>query len=718
MKASIILELLQNVAILLAFTMLYENFWLKNKVSKTVVFKIVTGFIIGFIGIVIMFTPWTLMQGVIFDTRSVMLSVSGLFFGPIPTIIAMLITGIFRYVSGGDGALMGIAVVISAGTIGLLWRKFRPSWKEKNYYLELLAMGVIVHAVMLACTMFLPAEISLPTFKAIALPLIIIYSPTTMILGVLMLRQFTNQQNRMANEALFELERRYNELLKSMNILSVMIDNKGNITFCNKYLLNTTGYKEGELIGKNWFSTFIDKDDTEKVKEIFRTTIEDENITNHYENIIITKNGEKRFILWNNNFLRTVNGEIIGVASIGVDITERKNHEFVLKGKNEELQKAKEEVEESEKKHKLLSNKFETILDHIPGLVFYKDDKNNFIAANKYVAEAHKMSKADLVGKSLYDIYPKEDAEGYYQDDLEVIKSGIAKLNIEEKWQTELGEQWISTSKIPYVDNEGKSIGVIGMSFNITELKKTGEALKESEAKLRESNKTKDKFFSIIAHDLRSPFNSILGFSNILNENFDEYDTEEQKQFLGFIHQGIQNTYKLLENLLLWSRSQRGIIDFNPKKINLHLLSLETIELLNQSVESKSITLTNQISENFHVDADKDMLSTIMRNLISNAIKFTPQSGEISIKAHLVTNENEQNFTEITVKDSGVGISREIQSKLFDIGENTSTEGTEHEKGTGLGLILCDEFVEKHGGKIWVESEVGKGSEFIFTLPM
>lgn len=239
------------------------------------------------------------------------------------------------------------------------------------------------------------------------------------------------------------------------------------------------------------------------------------------------------------------------------------------------------------------------------------------------------------------------------------------------------------------------------------------EALKE----LKKSNETKDKFFSIIAHDLKSPFNAMLGFSNILNDNFDDYDKKEHREFFGIIHKSLNNMYRLLDNLLLWSRSQLGKFDFNPEKINLYLLTNESNELLNQLAENKSIQIINQIPKNIYVDADKDMLSTIIRNLLSNAIKFTPKEGEITITATLSITKKNKSFTTISIKDCGVGIDKKIQSKLFDISENTSTKGTEDETGTGLGLILCKEFVEKHSGEIWIESEVGKGTVINFTIP-
>ena len=199
--------------------------------------------------------------------------------------------------------------------------------------------------------------------------------------------------------------------------------------------------------------------------------------------------------------------------------------------------------------------------------------------------------------------------------------------------------------------------------------------------------------------------------------NFDKFDVEKQKKLIKFIYQSGQNTYKLLENLLLWSRSQSGVIDFNPKIENLYLLSKETVDLLSHAVNAKTLKLTNKISENIKVKVDKEMFVTILRNILTNAIKFTPRGGSISINAHSITNDNNQSFTEISINDNGIGIPPEILNKLFSITENISVKGTENEEGTGLGLILCKEFVEKHGGKIKVESKENIGSTFSFTIP-
>ena len=244
------------------------------------------------------------------------------------------------------------------------------------------------------------------------------------------------------------------------------------------------------------------------------------------------------------------------------------------------------------------------------------------------------------------------------------------------------------------------------------------EELKTTNRKLLDANKTKDKFLSIIAHNLKSPFHTMLGFSQILIEDFDDYNADEQKEYIGYIHKSTQNAYKLLENLLMWSQAKRGTIKFEQKVENLYLLSNNAIKPLAQSTTSKSIKIRNTTPKDIYVYADSNMLSTIIRNLISNAIKFTESGGDIIINAEKDKLGKEGNKIQISVTDTGVGISKEIQSKLFTMHENNSTKGTDDESGTGLGLILCKEFTEKHNCRIWVESEKDKGSKFIFTMPL
>jgi signal transduction histidine kinase/ligand-binding sensor domain-containing protein len=236
--------------------------------------------------------------------------------------------------------------------------------------------------------------------------------------------------------------------------------------------------------------------------------------------------------------------------------------------------------------------------------------------------------------------------------------------------------------------------------------------LEESNHELSVLNSTKDRFFSIIAHDLRNPFHAVTGFSEILLRDYKKLPVEKTERFLSLIYRSSVNGNELLENLLQWSRAQTGRISFEPVQLLLFDVAENVLSLLEIEAQRKSILVTQAIEPGTIVFADENMLQTILRNLISNAIKFTKENGVITISAYENTS-----MAEISVADTGVGIPPENVKLLFDVGTNISTRGTASESGTGLGLILCKEFVERNGGKISVESEPGKGSRFNFTLP-
>lgn len=236
--------------------------------------------------------------------------------------------------------------------------------------------------------------------------------------------------------------------------------------------------------------------------------------------------------------------------------------------------------------------------------------------------------------------------------------------------------------------------------------------LEESEAKLKESNATKDKFFSIIGHDLKNPLFVIQSMSEILETEFDEITPEERLEFIRAIRESSKNAFSLLEDLLHWARCQTGRIDYNPEPVHLKQLAAKCMSLLEAHAIKKNIHLINAVDATHILLADKFMVETVIRNLTSNALKFTPEGGTVKINSKPV-----DDFIQISVEDTGIGLSESDKQKLFRIDVKNSEIGRSKEKGTGLGLILCKEFVEKHGGKIWVESELEKGSQFIFTIP-
>jgi PAS domain S-box-containing protein len=385
-----------------------------------------------------------------------------------------------------------------------------------------------------------------------------------------------------------------------------------------------------------------------------------------------------------------------------------------IMGTHLDINKRKLDEEEIRKNQRYLNN----IMDNSPAYIAYVDAEslsyqfvnNKFLKTYGFTKEEFKKKNAqDILGESNFQFalpYINKAREGNISSYENCIVTAVD------------GKKWINVNFIPDFDSLGEVVGIFVFTYDITEIKNNEEKVKEHNKALAELNVSKDKFFSIISHDLRGPFNSMLGFSELLISRNDEFDSQQKLEYLNHLHESIQHSYDLLENLLLWALSQKGGIEFNPKRLNLNSISLKLINLLKQSSQKKSIKISVQVPEDIYMMADENMLSTIIRNLISNAIKFTPKGGEIILKADLKINENNQKCIEILIKDNGVGMSKDIQSKLFKISETASAYGTENETGTGLGLILCQEFVQYHKGTIWVSSELGKGSEFKFSIPL
>ncbi len=368
----------------------------------------------------------------------------------------------------------------------------------------------------------------------------------------------------------------------------------------------------------------------------------------------------------------------------------------------------------SERRYKGLSDQLEAILDHIPGLVFYKDKENRFIRVNKVVADANRKTKGELEGKNLAELYSREIAEGYYRDDLEVITRGVAKLNILEPWETAEGLRWVNTSKIPVLDAGGEITGVIGISMDVTELVKAQDEISRKNAELSTTLAEKDKFFSVIAHDLRGPFSSFLGLTRLMVEDLPTLRLDEIQKIALSMRHAANHLYALLENLLDWSRMQRGLITFDPEPLHLKARIRESRKSVIEMATKKNIHINLNIAEELMVLADRNMVGSVFRNLLSNAVKFTPQGGKVVVVAKNMDGEK----VEISIKDTGIGMDDETLVKLFRIDEKTNRQGTDGEPSTGLGLLLCKEFIEYHGGKLMIDSEVGKGSTFSFTIPV
>ncbi|WP_276169067.1 PAS domain-containing sensor histidine kinase [Zobellia alginiliquefaciens] len=354
----------------------------------------------------------------------------------------------------------------------------------------------------------------------------------------------------------------------------------------------------------------------------------------------------------------------------------------------------------------------QTVLDHMGDSVFVKDAQSRLVIVNDAFCKMMGLSRKDILGKTLAEDFAPEEAESFLKVDQQVLESGIESV-VEEKITVRGGKsKIISTRKSRFIDEKGHKF-LVCVLRDISENKKAEEDLRKSETQLRKVGDTKDKLFSIIAHDLRSPFNNISLLSDLLGDSIQKNDVAQSNEYLELIDRTTKNSLNLLDNLLNWAKSQMGQLELESKSVCVHQIINETLELYETIAKTKDITLNYSKVEAIEVRSDDKMIRTVVRNLVSNAIKFTKPGGNINLSTAL-----SDTHVEVTVSDNGVGMSSDTCKRLFGINTNMACVGTADEKGSGFGLVLCKEFVEKLGGKIWAESTLGEGSDFKFTVPL
>jgi|GEM_PF-1710555 len=340
MDFSFISGLIQNVALLLVFSFLYATRWLDSRRSKSLLPNVIAGAVVGGIGVLLMYTPWIYQPGYFFDLRTILLAITGLYLGAVPTIIAVLLTVIYRLYLGGDMLIPGVVLIAISGLLGIVWRYLQQERGIKNNFVSLYLFGVIVHVFMLILPMLSPKTGYLELAKVMAFPIMIIYPIITVLLGGLMNKQLENWRNRKTKDRLYESEQRFSEMMLDINMIFVHIDTDKRFVFCNKYFLSITGYTEEELLGKNTIDLFVPVDEKEKTKESFKKLLEKDRNLYRYESKILTKDNRELYISWYNSVLTDDYGNIKGIASLGENITEKK-------ATLENLKEAKEKAEES-----------------------------------------------------------------------------------------------------------------------------------------------------------------------------------------------------------------------------------------------------------------------------------------------------------------------------------------------------------------------------------
>jgi PAS domain S-box-containing protein len=491
-------------------------------------------------------------------------------------------------------------------------------------------------------------------------------------------------------EKLSKSERKYKSLVENSPTGILLLNKSGKILEVNKKIL--------ELFGSP------DEEEIKKINCFKHQSLENSGITDDLKKCIELKkliyNEIKHTSKWGKTvylkyYITPILNRLGNVSNIILNI------EDITKSKEAELA-----ITESELKYQIL------VENSLQAMFIMQDDK--LLYANKNLENLTMYSFNEMTKKGKNWLKTITYPDDYKKASI-LLKRLLSEKAIPEKSEFRIISKnnkirWVE-SLGTVIDYNGKKAALV-VAVDITRYKESVLVLEQSEEKLRQLNATKDKFFSIVAHDLKNPFNAIMGFSNLLSEAYDNFNENQRKTFVRNIRDATENTYKLLQNLLEWSRTQTQSIEYKPDAIELNEIITSNISVLKSSAANKDITITMKVPSDTIAFVDENMAKTVIRNLLSNAIKFTRPGGNIEI-----TTSKTGNYIEVCVADNGVGISKENQKKLFKIDEQFKSYGTSNEQGSGLGLLLCKEFVEKNGGKIWVESKINEGSKFKFTLP-
>ncbi len=484
--------------------------------------------------------------------------------------------------------------------------------------------------------------------------------------------------------------RRFKIITQAVGGAVVTINGDNKITFWNRKAKEIFGYDKSQVFGK-----YINRVITEWNEDYLKELRDELLIENHIERQISFRSGQK--------YLYLKSGKIDdgSVAFLFFDLTGL----FLNSSKI---------ILESEERYK-------NIIENLQEVLWTAENINGKPRAFYYTASTEKIT--GFPRKQFIDD-PKLWYKIIYPDDLHRVINELKNLYrnpvndygaLEYRILHKQGSIIWIRNKITVVRNKQGGIEkIFGLVNDISESKKNEERLKKYGEELKELNKAKDRFISIVSHDLRSPFNSILGFTDLLL-NEPDVTEEEKTQYVKYIRESSFNLLSLVNSLLDWTRLQTGRIEFEPERLDARLIITRAIHMLSGAAMKKDIDLRSEVDSSLYIKADENLMLQAFNNLVSNAIKFTKPGGRILISA---TFPEQKNVVQFSVKDDGVGIEKNNIAKLFKVDTKFTLAGTAGEKGSGLGLSLVQEIIQKHGGKIWVESEVGRGSDFKFTIPI
>lgn len=493
---------------------------------------------------------------------------------------------------------------------------------------------------------------------------------------------------KQSEEYLKASEQKFRVLFEQNPFMLFIIDAKGKIIDANERAKIDLEYSPAELIGRDVSEMFYEED-RENVQKVIEECLSNKDCIKRWELRKISKSGK---IVW------------VRESACMLNLPNEEIQIFIACENINEYKEMLQHLKVSEEKYRLLAENIdETILVH--------DNEGKIIYINEAGLSLTKHNAAEIIGSNISSLLGKKYSEKVFEYTADERKKDSIFL-FEIDILTKDGNKIPVEINLSKMKKRNHHENILLVARDIRERKRAEESIYKYNEELKRSNFAKDKFFSIIAHDLRSPFNALLSYSDILLDEFDDLSKDELKEYITHINTVSGNIYDLLNNLLDWAKIQTDKFYLSPEIIDLEQTIYKVSTLFKEIAKSKNIELLLDCEERCHVYADQNMVSTVLRNLISNAIKFSHENSKIEIKA-----KNEIDKVKVTIKDYGIGMLSEDIIKLFRIDINYTTLGTSQERGTGLGLILSKEMIEKNKGEIFVDSDLGKGSTFTFTLP-
>ncbi len=695
------LALVHNASLLLAMALVYDLATTRWWGNESRLRQLAVGVAIGGLGIALMLSSWVLEPGIIFDTRSILLGVSGLFFGTLPTAIAMAMTAALRLWQGGAATPMGVSVIVASGCIGLAWRHRRRAVLADLGAKELYALGVAVHVTMLALTMTLPREMGLRVLAGIGFPVLVIYPAATAALGLLMVNRLRRKRDA---DQLRESEERTRAALYGIGDAVLATDERARITRLNRVAESLTGWREPDAVGRPVREVLrirIEGPGSEEVDPVADAMRTGELRSIGSGTVLESREGVTRPVLGSVAPTHAADGAVSGAVVVVRDQTAERAREAAARERESVFRALFEQ--------------------RAVGVAHVETPTGRFLRVNDRYAEILGYGRDELVDRTFRDVTHPEDVRASSELVEDLLEGRRREYTIDKRYVRKDGTLvWVTLSVSPmWAPGETPSTH-IAMVLDVTERKGAEERMADLNAELErrvarrtelltEANRELEAFSYSVSHDLRAPLRAIDGFSRILSEEKGSQLDDEGRRLLGIVSGNARKMGQLIDDLLTFSRSSRA--EMRRTRVDMTALAQAAFAEARLTVPSGE-RVELRMAELPPAQGDSDLLRQVWANLVGNAVKF---SALVERPVVEIDGEIETGRIIYRVRDNGAGFDMAYAHKLFGVFQRL--HAPKEFSGTGVGLALVKRIVSRHGGDVAAEGAVGRGATFSFWLP-